>query len=196
MPFGSTQESHSPAMQRYGMVIGLEPDKIEEYRRLHAAAWPGVLKMIRACNIRNYSIYLRRLEDGRPYLFSYFEYIGSDFDADMARMAVDALRLTQTLQREQQGHSSLYSLLALSRQQQRLAGRKTILFFSEGIQVPPTLEHVLSAAISEANRAKNRRVTLTLSREPVIEAPVEQTPEAPSVPAGGDAAPAAPPAQS
>ena len=73
--------------------------------------------------------------------------------ADMARMAVDALRLTQTLQREQQGHSSLYSLLALSRQQQPLAGRKTILFFSEGIQVPPTLEHVLSTAISEANRA-------------------------------------------
>jgi VWFA-related protein len=74
-------------------------------------------------------------------------------DADMARMAVDALRLTQSLQREQQGHSSLYSLLALSRQQQRLAGRKTILFFSEGLQVPPQLEHVLRTAISEANRA-------------------------------------------
>jgi VWFA-related protein len=73
--------------------------------------------------------------------------------ADMARMAVDALRLTQSLQREQQGQSSLYSLLALSRQQQRLAGRKTILFFSEGIQVPPSLEHVLRSAISEANRA-------------------------------------------
>jgi VWFA-related protein len=74
-------------------------------------------------------------------------------EADIARMAVDALRLTQTLQREQQGHSSLYSLLALAKQQQRLAGRKTILFFSEGIQVPPPLEHVLRAAISEANRA-------------------------------------------
>jgi VWFA-related protein len=74
-------------------------------------------------------------------------------EADVARMAVDALRFTQTLQREQQGHSSLFSLLALSRQQQRLAGRKTILFFSEGIQVPPSLEHVLRAAISEANRA-------------------------------------------
>jgi VWFA-related protein len=74
-------------------------------------------------------------------------------EVDMERMTVDALRLTQTLQREQQGHSSLYSLLALSRQQQRLAGRKTILFFSEGIQVPPALEHVLLAAISEANRA-------------------------------------------
>jgi VWFA-related protein len=74
-------------------------------------------------------------------------------EADMTRMAVDALRFMQTLQREQQGHASLYSLLALSRQQQRLAGRKTILYFSEGLQVPTSLEHVLRQAISEANRA-------------------------------------------
>jgi L-rhamnose mutarotase len=76
-------------MKRYGMVIGLQPDKIEEYKRLHAAAWPDVLKMIRQCNIQNYSIYLRTLDDGRPYLFSYFEYTGTDFAADMARMAAD-----------------------------------------------------------------------------------------------------------
>jgi VWFA-related protein len=74
-------------------------------------------------------------------------------DVDVARMAVDALRMTDTLQREQQGQSSLYSLLALARQQHRLAGRKTILFFSEGIQVPPSLEHVFRSTISEANRA-------------------------------------------
>ena len=71
----------------------------------------------------------------------------------MANMVVNALRMTDTLQREQQGHSSLFSILALARQQQPLAGRKTILFFSEGIQAPPTLDHVLLAAISEANRA-------------------------------------------
>ncbi len=76
-------------MKRYGMVIGLQPEKIEEYKRLHAAAWPDVLKMIRQCNIQNYSIYLRTLDDGRPYLFSYFEYTGTDFAADMARMAAD-----------------------------------------------------------------------------------------------------------
>ena len=71
-------------MQRYGMVIQVKPEKLEEYKRLHAAAWPGVLKMIHECNIRNYSIYLK---DG--YLFSYFEYVGDDFTADMARMAAD-----------------------------------------------------------------------------------------------------------
>lgn len=76
-------------MKRYGMVLGLQPDKVEEYKKLHAAVWPDVLKMIRECHIRNYSIYLRTLDDGQPYLFSYFEYTGEDFKADMEKMALD-----------------------------------------------------------------------------------------------------------
>ena len=68
-------------MKRYGSVIAVRPEKLDEYVRLHAAVWPGVLAMIRQCNIRNYSIFLRRLPDGRHYLFSYFEYTGGDFDA-------------------------------------------------------------------------------------------------------------------
>jgi L-rhamnose mutarotase len=71
-------------MQRYGLVIKVRPEKLEEYKRLHAAAWPGVLKMIHDCNIRNYSIYLK---DG--YLFGYYEHVGSDYQADMAKMAAD-----------------------------------------------------------------------------------------------------------
>ena len=66
------------------MVIGLKPGMLEEYRRCHADAWPEVLDMIGECNIRNYSIYHK---DG--YLFSYFEYHGEDFDADMEKMATD-----------------------------------------------------------------------------------------------------------
>ena len=76
-------------MKRYGMVIGLRAEKIEEYKRLHAAVWPDVLQMIKRCNIRNYSIYLRQLDNGRHYLFSYFEYAGKDFAGDMAKMAAD-----------------------------------------------------------------------------------------------------------
>jgi L-rhamnose mutarotase len=71
-------------MQRYGMLIRLRPEAEAEYRKHHAAVWPQVLSTISACNIRNYSIYLK---DG--LLFSYFEYHGTDFDADMARMAAD-----------------------------------------------------------------------------------------------------------
>jgi L-rhamnose mutarotase len=79
----------SCAMQRYGTVIGVREDKIPDYKRLHADVWPDVLAMIERCNIRNYSIYLRRLPDGRHYLFSYFEYVGDDFASDMAKMAAD-----------------------------------------------------------------------------------------------------------
>lgn len=76
-------------MQRYASVIGLPAENLAEYRRLHAAVWPDVLATIRRSHIRNYSIYLREMPDRRHYLFSYFEYIGSDFAADMAAMAAD-----------------------------------------------------------------------------------------------------------
>ncbi|MBN8711347.1 MAG: L-rhamnose 1-epimerase [Verrucomicrobia bacterium 61-8] len=76
-------------MKRYGSVIGLRPEKLDEYKRLHAAAWPEILAIIKECHIRNYSIYLRKLPDGTHYLFSYFEYIGEDMAADSARMAAD-----------------------------------------------------------------------------------------------------------
>jgi L-rhamnose mutarotase len=71
-------------MQRFGSVIRLRPEREEEYLRLHAAAWPAVLAQITRSNIRNYTIFLR---DG--YLFAYFEYVGNDFDRDMAAMAAD-----------------------------------------------------------------------------------------------------------
>ena len=76
-------------MKRYGMVIGLCPEKLEEYKRLHAAVWPDVLKKIAECHIRNYSIYLAEIRKGECCLFSYFEYMGSDFEADMKKMAAD-----------------------------------------------------------------------------------------------------------
>lgn len=72
--------------KRYGSVIRLRPEKYEEYRKLHATAWPGVLAMIHQCGTRNYTIYHK---DG--FLFSHFEYVGGDYDADMAKMAADAL---------------------------------------------------------------------------------------------------------
>ena len=71
-------------MKRYGSVIKVVPEKLDEYKQLHAAVWPGVLEMIKKCNINNYSIYYK---DG--YLFSYFEYTGDDYATDMAKMAAD-----------------------------------------------------------------------------------------------------------
>ena len=77
------------SMQRHGGVLRLRPEKIADYKRLHEAVWPDVLRIMHEAHIRNYSIFLRRLPDGVHYLFSYFEYVGSDFAADMARLAAD-----------------------------------------------------------------------------------------------------------
>ena len=73
-------------MQRMGMVIGLKPEHIAEYKRLHAEAWPEILAMISTCNITNYSIFLKEPEN---LLFGYWEYTGDDFAADAAIMAAD-----------------------------------------------------------------------------------------------------------
>jgi L-rhamnose mutarotase len=66
------------------MVLRVKPEATERYKQYHAAVWPEVLDMIGKCGIRNYSIYFK---DG--FLFSYFEYCGVDFQADMAKMAAD-----------------------------------------------------------------------------------------------------------
>lgn len=71
-------------MRRYGQVIGVKPEQIAAYEEIHAAVWPEVLATIRACNIRNYSIFRHGTT-----LFAYYEYVGDDFAADMARMAAD-----------------------------------------------------------------------------------------------------------
>lgn len=71
-------------MKRFGQVAKVRPEKEAYYRELHANPWPGVLKTITDCNIKNYSIYIR---DG--YAYSYFEYVGTDYEADMEKMASD-----------------------------------------------------------------------------------------------------------
>ncbi|MBV8566717.1 MAG: L-rhamnose mutarotase, partial [Methylobacteriaceae bacterium] len=50
-------------MQRMGFCNRLRPEKVEEYKRLHAAVWPGVLATLSACNIRNFSIFLKEPEN-------------------------------------------------------------------------------------------------------------------------------------
>ena len=71
-------------MKRFGQLIRVKPEHFEKYKTYHKKVWPEVLEMIRACNILNYSIYHK---DG--FLFAYFEYQGSDFAADMRKMAAD-----------------------------------------------------------------------------------------------------------
>lgn len=71
-------------MMRLGQVIRAKPEHLERYKQLHSQPWPQVNEMIKLCNIQNYSIFYR---DG--YLFSYYEYTGDDYEADMIKMAAD-----------------------------------------------------------------------------------------------------------
>lgn len=73
----------------FGQIGRLKPDCIEKYQKLHmedvyTERWKGVLTTIHACNIKNYSIFIQD-----DLVFGYFEYYGTDYDADMEKMAAD-----------------------------------------------------------------------------------------------------------
>jgi L-rhamnose mutarotase len=70
--------------QRLGAVIRLRPEHREEYRRLHRAVPAAVLNRLHEAHVGNYSIFLR---DG--LLFSYLEYHGENYAADMASIGKD-----------------------------------------------------------------------------------------------------------
>ena len=69
-------------MQRIGMTINIRPEKIDEYKKLHASVWPEVLKNLKDLNCRNYSIFLHK-----NTLFGYMEYYGDNYERDMRLMS-------------------------------------------------------------------------------------------------------------
>jgi L-rhamnose mutarotase len=82
------EEQQTADVKRFGSVIGLNPEKEQYYRELHANVWPAILNRLKASNIRNYSIYVTEI-DGKKYLFSYMEYVGDNLEADLAAIAQD-----------------------------------------------------------------------------------------------------------
>jgi L-rhamnose mutarotase len=76
-------------MKRFGWMARAKADKVDYYVELHANTWPDVLARNKDCNLQNYSIFLKTLPTGEHFLFSYVEYVGDDFEADMQRMAAD-----------------------------------------------------------------------------------------------------------
>ena len=71
-------------VRRFGQMIKVKPEGKASYIAHHADPLPGVNEMIKECHLKNYSIYSRG-----DYLFTYMEYDGDDFDADMKKMAAD-----------------------------------------------------------------------------------------------------------
>lgn len=68
-------------MKRFIMYSDLKPEKVQDYIDLHANPWPELLELIGKCNIHNYSISIRGTQ-----LFTYYEYTGEDYEADMVLM--------------------------------------------------------------------------------------------------------------
>ena len=77
-------------MQRMGFMLSINAESIAEYKQLHADVWPEILQSLSDVNVTNYSIFLREPEN---LLFSYWEYLGEDFEADMKQIA--ALEISQ-----------------------------------------------------------------------------------------------------
>ena len=58
--------SHSD-VKRIGMVIRIDSSKIKDYLVLHADSNPGVRDLLQKYNLRNFSIFMTRLDDGNFY---------------------------------------------------------------------------------------------------------------------------------
>lgn len=59
----------------------------------------------------------------------------------------------ERLERDQEGFASINSLLAVISPMQNLPGRKTIIFFSEGLKLPPNVQQKFPSVVNAANRA-------------------------------------------
>lgn len=68
-------------MKRFIMYSDLKPEKVQDYIDLHANPWPELVELIDRCNIHNYSISVRGTQ-----VFTYYEYTGEDYEADMKVM--------------------------------------------------------------------------------------------------------------
>jgi L-rhamnose mutarotase len=97
--------------QRIGMVIGIRPDCISAYETVHAASNQGVRDLLTKYNMHNFSIFFQKVQEDRYYLFGYYEYTGSDYEADMEKLAAEPrnqewLLITDPMQIPLQGERS------------------------------------------------------------------------------------------
>ena len=71
----------------------------------------------------------------------------------LLEMETQMLDHYERLERDQEGFATINSLLAVISPMQNLPGRKTIIFFSEGLKLPPAVMQKFPAVINAANRA-------------------------------------------
>jgi len=76
-------------MKRVGMVIGTIPEKLALYKALHADDNVGVRPILKKFHFQNFNIFITRMDDGKEYLFAYYEYTGDNFEKDDADLRAD-----------------------------------------------------------------------------------------------------------
>jgi len=76
-------------IKRFGMVVKLKKERMEEYKKLHAENKAGICHLLVKYNMRNFSIFVIQLADGEWYEFGYYEYWGNDMEGDMAKLDIE-----------------------------------------------------------------------------------------------------------
>lgn len=69
-------------MKRIMQVIGIKPECLNAYCKLHAHIWPDVANAIKQAHLTNYSIHYLNGQ-----LIQYMEYTGENFAQDMQRLS-------------------------------------------------------------------------------------------------------------
>ncbi|KAJ9446721.1 L-rhamnose mutarotase [Diplonema papillatum] len=81
---GRTAKGNPKAPQRFGGLIKLKKDMYDQYTQLHDTTWVEVLETMYNANMRNFQVYLH---EETMQMFSHWEYVGSDLDADMKKVS-------------------------------------------------------------------------------------------------------------
>ncbi len=81
------QEPVTPR-KRFMSVIGLNPEKIEEYRKLHENIPTDIQNALHASDIHDYSIFVKLIDD-QYYALRYYEFAGTDHEVAMAKLDVN-----------------------------------------------------------------------------------------------------------
>ncbi|HWR23525.1 MAG TPA: L-rhamnose mutarotase [Feifaniaceae bacterium] len=76
------------ARRIFGQIGKLKPEMAEVYVQLHGRPWPELLDTLKRYHFENYSIFRHG-----DFVFSYFEYTGEDYEADMLLMEREPVML-------------------------------------------------------------------------------------------------------
>jgi VWFA-related protein len=78
---------------------------------------------------------------------------GADIEYRQNRIEARMLETFDSLERDQQGYSTTNALMAVVSALTTIEGRKTIVFFSEGLAVPPAALSAFRSVVASANRS-------------------------------------------